>query len=181
MSTTINPPPMRVEHRRPIPPGSSLPVESMTTLMPELELYPELDLKTLRYHAEQSDSTARNGHWHASINEARAMLECLLVNAALIARGESIAAFRQGKENQICYDLCQGYLIKMGFLDADEQFLLQHVRSIATAKGSSAGETDEAWGRLGRRLILAAGQYLLERYESWRVSYTHITVPEEVC
>ena len=99
----------------------------MEGLMRGLERFVELDLKTLRYHAAESDATANGSYWHASVNEARAMLQTFVVCVALVGRGESLAELRKGKELQKCYKLCAGYLKASGFIDGDTEFLLQHV------------------------------------------------------
>ena len=49
------------------------------TLLADVARHEELDLDTLTYHVQQSDATAADGYWHASINEARSFLEALLV------------------------------------------------------------------------------------------------------
>ena len=63
---------------------------------------------------------------------------------------------------------CRRRLLEAGFLDVDENDLLQYVYSIASAKGSHHGTTDEAWTCLARRMVWTAGEYLLTRYEAWK-------------
>ena len=46
--------------------------------------------------------------------------------------------------------------------------LLQYVYSIASAKGSHHGVTDETWTRLARRMVWIVAQYLLNRFEAWK-------------
>ena len=142
--------------------------EELARLLPAIQQHPELDLKTLRYHLEQSDATADDGYWHAAINEARSFLEALVVSIAQVERRESLVAFRKGKESQGGIRLCRRFLVDVGFLDANEDDLLQHVYSIASAKGSHQGVTDAAWSRLARRIVLTTGQYLLRRYAAWK-------------
>lgn len=151
-----------------IPIDRFVPQEELTSLLPELERHTELGLETMRYHAEQSDATARDGYWHASINEARSFLEALVMSIALVERKESMAQFRKGRETQGGLRLCRRYLQDVGFLDIDEDILVSHVYSIASAKGSHLGVTDEAWCRVGRRMIWTTGQYLAQRYQAWK-------------
>src|SRR5262245_6324800 len=49
-------------------------------LRAELHARPEFDFPTLIYHIEQSDATATDGYWHASVNEARSVLESPLLD-----------------------------------------------------------------------------------------------------
>ncbi|UCC32186.1 MAG: hypothetical protein JSU86_07865, partial [Phycisphaerales bacterium] len=135
-----------------------------------LKRHAELDFETIGYHAEQSDATARDGYWHAAINEARSFLESLLVSIALAQHEESMARFRKGKQSQSGFRLCRRYLAEVGFLDLDEELLLQHVYSIASTKGSHLGVADEAWSRLTRRFVWTTGRYLAHRYDAWKRS-----------
>jgi len=148
--------------------GELTPREELAWLLPAIQRHPELDLKTLRYHLEQSDATAADGYWHAAINEARSFLEALITSIAQVERRESLVAFRKGKESQGGIRLCRRFLVDVGFLDANEDELLQHVYGIASAKGSHQGVADAAWSRLARRIVLTTGQYLLRRYEAWK-------------
>ncbi len=152
------------------PPGASAPHEELASLLPELERHAELDLETIRYHLQQSDATARDGYWHASINEARSFLEALVMSLALVERGESLAEFRKGRETQGGIRLCRRYLHEIGFLDIDEDVLVGHVYGIASAKGSHLGVADEAWCRVARRMVWTTGQYLARRYEAWKAA-----------
>ena len=145
-----------------------IPPEQLATLLPKLERHPELDLDTIGYHLTQSDATARDGYWHAAVNEARSFLEALVMSIALLERKESLAQFRKGKETQGGLRLCRRYLQDVGFLDIDEDILLSRVYSIASAKGSHLGVTDEAWSLLVRRIIWATGRYVIERYDAWK-------------
>lgn len=152
------------------PPGASAPHEELASLLPELERHAELDLETIRYHLQQSDATARDGYWHASINEARSFLEALVMSIALVERRESLAEFRKGRETQGGIRLCRRYLHEIGFLDIDEDVLVGHVYGIAIAKGSHLGVADEAWCRVARRMVWTTGQYLARRYEAWKAA-----------
>ncbi|MGD8454577.1 MAG: hypothetical protein PVJ57_22410, partial [Phycisphaerae bacterium] len=59
-------------------------------------------------------------------------------------------------------------LLDAGFVDPDENELLQYVYSVATARGSHYGVTDDAWTHLARRIVFAAGQYFTQRYTIWK-------------
>ncbi|GAG12161.1 unnamed protein product, partial [marine sediment metagenome] len=59
-------------------------------------------------------------------------------------------------------------LLEAGFIDADENDLLQYVYGVASAKGSHHGVTDEAWSRLARRMVFTTAQYVLQRYAAWK-------------
>jgi hypothetical protein len=138
-------------------------------LLGELRRHAELDLDTLGYHAEQSDATARDGYWHASVNEARSFLEALLVSMLHMVRPDPPDnSHNNGSHNGApfrCYRRC---LMEAGFLDADENELLQFVYSVASAKGSHAGVTDASWSRLARRMVFTTAQYLIQHYETWK-------------
>lgn len=152
------------------------PDERLADLLPELRRHPELDLKTLCYHLEQSDATAADGYWHAAINEARSFVEALVIGMALVERRETMDTFRKGKENSSGFRFCRRYLHEIGLLDGDEEILLQNVYGMASAKGSHQGVTDEAWCRLARRMIWTTGYYLLGRYDAWKRSGHRPTV-----
>ena len=173
----------RVEGGRPLPlgPGDApdwgfATGEDLAVLLPDLRGHPELDLKTLAYHLEQSDATAADGYCHAAINEARSFLEALIVNIFLAAQrdvvpgadGEGNGNGRDRSQNGTAFRTWRRYLCEMGFLDGEENELLQWVYGVASAKGSHHGVTDEAWTRLVRRIILATGHYLLHRYAAWK-------------
>ncbi len=145
-----------------------MPEERLAGLLPGLRRHPELDLKTLAYHLQQSDATSADGYCHAAINEARSFLEALGVSIALAQPDGSLLKYRKGKESQGGFRQCRRYLQEVGFLDADEDALLQHVYSLASVKGSHHGVTDALWCRLVRRMVGMTGAYLLRRYETWK-------------
>ncbi|UCC30210.1 MAG: hypothetical protein JSU86_18670 [Phycisphaerales bacterium] len=151
-----------------IPTDEFIPRQELASLLADLTRHAELDFETIGYHAEQSDATARDGYWHAAINEARSFLEALVISISLVQRQESMTRFRKGRETQSGFRLCRRYLVEIGFLDLDEELLLQHVYSVASVKGSHQGVTDEAWSRVARRLVWTAGQYLAHRYDAWK-------------
>ena len=62
-------------------------------------------------------------------------------------------------------------------VDTEENELLQWVYSVASAKGSHHGVTDEAWTRLARRIVLATGQHLLQRYTAWKRNGRSVAPP----
>jgi len=141
--------------------------EHLESLLPLLARHQELDVKTIGYHARQSDATARDGYWHAAIGEARSFLEALVTGIELIERGQSLDEYRKERAMQGGIKPCRRYLHELGFLDLDEVVLLAHVYSIASAKGSHLGTADEAWCRLARRIIHNTSAYLLHRYAAW--------------
>ena len=143
--------------------------EALASLLPELELHRELDLEPMRYHLEQSDATTRDGYWHASINEARSFLEALLVGIMHAVEGEAPPdPSRNGSPNGTPFRSYRRYLTELGFLDPDENTLLQFVYGVASAKGSHHGVADEAWSRLARRMVCTTGQYVIHRYGTWK-------------
>ena len=151
--------------------GESLrarPCFALSTLLDDVARHEELDLHTLTYHVRQSDATAADGYWHASINEARSFLEALLVGMLCHVRVEPADAHRNTSRNGTPFRCLCRRLVEAGFIDADENEMLQYVYSVASAKGSHHGVTDEAWTRLARRMVWVAGQYLLAHYEAWK-------------
>lgn len=116
----------------------------------------------------QSDATAADGYWHASINEARSFLEALLVGMVCTVCVEPVDKYQSTSCNGTPFRCYRRRLVEAGFLDADENDLLRYVYSVASAKGSHHGVTDEAWTRLARRMVWTAAQYLLTRYEVWK-------------
>jgi hypothetical protein len=144
-----------------------LPRERLADLLPRLRRHGELDLKTLAYHLQQSDATAADGYCHAAINEARSFLEALVMSIAVARQRKPIGKFRKGKESKSGFRLGCLYLRELGFIDEEEELLLQHVYGIASAKGSHHGLTDELWCRLARRMVGTTGHYLIHRYQAW--------------
>jgi hypothetical protein len=148
-----------------------LPGFALGALLDDLRLHPELDLDTLAYHIRQSDATAADGYCHAAINEARSFLEALIVNIVHTVRrdadGTPDSALRDRSQNGTAFRTYRRYLLEAGFIDGDENELLQYVYSVASAKGSHHGVTDETWCRLARRMVFAAGQYVIQRYAKW--------------
>ncbi len=158
--------------------GESVPEPlcfSLAALLDDLRVHPELDQRTLAYHLQQSDATAADGYCHAAINEARSFLEALVVSIVQAVRQEAAerdveSPLRDRSQNGTAFRTYRRYLLESGFIDADENDLLQYVYSVASAKGSHHGVTDEAWTRLARRIVFAAGQYLVQRYGGWKRS-----------
>ena len=144
------------------------PCFSLAALLDEIARHPELDLDTLGYHVGQSDATADDGYWHASINEARSFLEALLVGMLCTVCAEPADNYQITSRKGTPFRCYRRRLVEAGFLDVDENELLQYVYSVASAKGSHHGVTDEAWTRLARRMVWIAGQYLLKRYAVWK-------------
>ena len=146
---------------------------SLAALLDDLRLHAELDVRTLAYHLRQSDATAADGYCHAAINEARSFLEALVVSIVHAVERDTEAQGadgngRSGGHTGTAFRTYRRQLVEAGFLDADENTLLQYVYSVASAKGSHHGVTDEAWTRLARRIVFAAAQYLLVRYAAWK-------------
>ena len=138
------------------------------TLLANIARHEELDLDTLTCHVRQSDATAADGYWHLSLNQARSFLEALLVGMLCNVCAQP-ADKQKGKSlSGMSFRRCRRRLREAGFLDADEDDLLQYVYSVASGKCSHHGVTDEAWTRLARRMVWTAGEYLLTRYEAWK-------------
>ncbi len=149
-----------------------LPCFSLAALLHDLRPHAELDLRTLAYHLRQCDATAADGYCHAAINEARSFLEALVVSIVQAIRRDAEAdadtPLRDRSQNGTAFRTYRRYLFEAGFIDPDENDLLQYVYSVASAKGGHHGVTDEAWTRLARRIVFATGQYLLQRYAAWK-------------
>ena len=145
------------------------PCFSLAALLGDLRRHAELDLDTLAYHLTQSDATAGEGYWHASINEARSFLEALVVNILHAVRPEAAEKpHDNGSSNGTPFRCYRRSLLEAGFIDGHENELLQYVYGVASAKGSHHGVTNEAWSRLARRMIFTTGQYLIQHYEAWK-------------
>ena len=157
----------RTEEEKSDAPGANPPFV-LHTLLADVARHEELDLDTLTYHVRQSDATAADGYWHASINEARSFLEALLVGILYSVCAEQADKQKGMSRNSTPFRGCRRRLLEAGFLDVDENDLLQYVYSIASAKGSHHGATDEAWTRLARRMVWTAGEHLLTRFEAWK-------------
>lgn len=139
---------------------------ALASLLADLRRHTELDLATLTYHVEQSDATAGDGYWHASINEARSALEALLASIVRVV-GEGNAK-RPGTGNGTPFSNWRRFLVDTGFLDACESDLLHFVYGLSSAKGSHHGVADEDWSRLARRMVFCAMDYVLGRYAEWK-------------
>ncbi len=147
------------------------PKEQLTTLLPALRDHPNLDYTTLAYHAGQCDATARDGYFHAAINEARAFLETLVISIALAEErppNESIADFRKRRESNCGFPSCCRYLQEIGLFNLDERVMVQHAYTLDHAGGVRQGIGSEAWTRLVRRMVWTAGHYVIQRYEAWK-------------
>ncbi|MGD8450393.1 MAG: hypothetical protein PVJ57_01125 [Phycisphaerae bacterium] len=144
----------------------------LTALAHELRPHGELDLHTLTYHLEQSDATAAHGFWHAAVNEARSFLEGLVAGVAQAVErrtpGKSRVRVRNGSPVFVAFSTDREFLLASGFTDGDENAVLLCAYSVASAKGSHAGVTDEAWARLVRAVVFAAGEYVVSRYAAWK-------------
>ena len=147
------------------------PREQLALLRESLERHRELDLRTLGYHLEQADATARAGCWHAAINEARSFIEALIVGIAEFEsarRHDLLSGLPPNGESRSGYHECRKYLVTVGFADVDEMDLFKQVYAIASRKGSHPGVTDEVWGRLVCHLCWTTGYFLLNRYSVWK-------------
>ncbi len=145
----------------------------------QLETHGELDVKTLRYHLEQADATAKEDCWHASVNEARCFVEALIVGIA-----EYEASKRHHHvtgvptiESKSGYQECRKYLVNIGFADADAMDFFKQAYALASRKGSHPGVTDETWGRLISHLCWTGSYLLLQRYAAWKQNGRTWTAP----
>ncbi|UCC30959.1 MAG: hypothetical protein JSU86_01520, partial [Phycisphaerales bacterium] len=133
--------------------------------------HPNLGYATLAYHAEQSDAAARDGYWHAAINEARTFFEVLVINIALEEERspeESIATFRKQMEAHRGFPSCCRYLEEIGFFRHHERLMVQHIGGLDLAGGPRQSLGEEPWSRLVRQVVCAAGQCVIRRYEAWK-------------
>ncbi len=145
------------------------PCFSLAALLGDLRPHDELDLRTLAYHLSQSDATAAEGYWHASINEARSFLEALVVNILHAVRPDPPdKPHDNGSANGTPFRCYRRSLLEAGFIDGHENELLRYVYGVASAKGSHHGVTNEAWSRLARRMIFTTGQYVIQHYAAWK-------------
>lgn len=141
---------------------------ALAPLLADLRRHAEFDLTTLTYHVEQSDATAGDGYWHASINEARSALEALLVDIVRAVGADEPT--RPPTSNGTPFSNWRRYLVDAGFLDGHESDLLHFVYGLSSAKGSHHGVPDEDWSRLARRMVFCAADYVLRRYATWKES-----------
>ena len=149
------------------------PDKKRAKLTGDLKQWPELDRKTLAYHAEQSDALAAKGYQHAAVHEAGAFLETLVQSMTLAVRGDVPEKFRQAVDSHARLRVCRRYLFQPGYIDAEEYKLIDNVFAILRAKGVGAGIVDETWCRMARQFVQTTGNYLIGRYASWRsVSFT---------
>ena len=156
--------------------ADKLPGGQLAGLSGCLAQWPELDIKTLGYHLEQSDALAAEGYCHAAVHEACSFLEALVQGMALAVRGGVPEKFQRCVDSQARLRLCRDSLFGAGYLDAEECRLLVNVFDIVRAKGSHAGIADEAWCRLGQQFVRTTADYLIGRYAAWRsVGFTPVT------
>ncbi|MGD8454053.1 MAG: hypothetical protein PVJ57_19745 [Phycisphaerae bacterium] len=145
---------------------------TLTALLHDLQPHPELDLRTMAYHLHQSDATAADGYGHAAINEARSALEALIVSIACTVRHDvtdsTSLSLRERIQSGNTFRTHRRCLMDAGFIDIDENDLLQYVYSMASARGSHYGVTDDAWTRLARRIVFLVGQHFTQRYTIWK-------------
>ncbi len=147
------------------------PQEQLALLRETIERHRELPVRTLRYHLEQADATAREGCWHAAVNEARSFIEALIVGIAEFEsarRHDLLSGLPPNGESRSGYHECRKYLVTLGFADVDEMDLFKQVYAVASRKGSHPGVTDEVWGRLVCHLCWMTGYFLLNRYAVWK-------------
>ena len=142
--------------------------EKLAQFMVALKQWPELDRKTMAYHAEQSDALAAKGSQHAAVHEAGAFLETLVQSMALTVKGEAPEQFQRAVDSHARLRVCRKYLFGLGYIDAEEFKLLDNIFDILRAKGVGAGIVDEAWCRMARQFVRTTGNYLIDRYASWR-------------
>ena len=154
---------------------------SLAALLPDLQPHPELDLKTLAYHLQQSDATAADGYHHAAVNEARSFVEALIISIVRVVQQErSNKQAGNGSPNGTAFRMYRRHLAEAGLISADENDLLQGIYSMASAKGSHQGVTDATWTRLARQIVFATGQYLVRRYVDWKQAGRPIAPPTVV-
>lgn len=139
---------------------------ALTSLLTEARLHPELDLLTLSYHTQQSDATAHDGYWHASINEARSVLEALVISIVQTIGADDTR--RPGIGGGTAFSHWRRSLVAVGFIDTYESDVLHFAFGLSSLKGSHHGVPDEHWCRLARRLVFCAADYVLDRYREWK-------------
>ncbi len=150
--------------------------ELLALLIASLEQHRELDLTTLDYHLEQSQATACEGHWHSAVNEARSVIEALIVgmaDAESDRRHHLISGGFPGPDSRSGFHECRKYLVTVGFVDSDDMELFRHLYAIASRKGAHPGVTDEARGRLVCHLCWMASYMLVSRYAVWKSNGRH--------
>jgi hypothetical protein len=142
--------------------------DELSELLAALDRFPEFDQRTIRYHLQQSRATAAHGFWHAAINEARSLLEALVVSIAVVEERGGKVVCGKGHDGQGTWRLCRKFLVDAGFLDRNEDEFLLHVYGIGSSKGAHHGVTDETWCDTTLRIIFTTALYLLRRYETWK-------------
>lgn len=163
----------RMVHNAPEPPCFSL-----AALIGDLRPHPELDIETLAYHLTQSDAIAAEGYWHAAVNEARSFLEGLAVGIlAAVRPGAPDKSNGNGTTHRTPFRGYRRGLLQAGFIDEEEDGVLQHVYGIASAKGCHPGVTSEVWSRLARQMIFTAGEYMIQHYAAWKTAAAPCGVP----
>ena len=140
----------------------------MADLLPALAPYGELDIETMAYHARESDATAAEGHWHAAVNEARSLLEALVIGAAVATCGRDPETFRRETHSEACYKKARRLLLEAGFLSAGDHDVLVHVHGLVSGSGSHPRVVDGEDGNYCLELIAVTVRYLIRRYASWR-------------
>ena len=149
--------------------GTQPPSFSLAALLGDLGPHPELDLDTLAHHLTQSDATAAEGYWHAAVNEARSFLEGLMVGILHAVRPDPPdKSSDSGSTYRTPFRCYRRRLFEAGFIDVDENELLQYVYGVASAKGCHPGVVSEVWSRLARRMVFITAQYMIQHYAAWK-------------
>lgn len=169
MTTAMNQPSVASQSRAANQPSvAGARAVRMADLLPELAPYGELDIETIGYHARESDATAADGHWHAAVNEARSLLEALVVGAAVATGGRDPETFRRETHSEACYKKARRLLREAGFLPAGDSDILMHVHGLVSGSGSHPRVVDAESGGYCLELIAVTVRYLIRRYASWR-------------
>ena len=151
--------------------GTQPPCFSLAALLGDLRPHPELDLDTLAHHLTQSDATAAEGYWHAAVNEARSFLEGLLDGILhAVCPDPPDKSNGNGATYRTPFRGYRRSLLRAGFINADEDELLQYVHGLASSKGCHPGVISEVWSRLARRMVFTTGQYMIQHYGAWRAA-----------
>ena len=119
--------------------------------------------ETVLQHIADANSLFVERKYHASLNESRNVLQCLVDNISSDTHnsGAHSSKLPAGTGNRI------GYLSEVGFLTADEEAAFKSAWGALSA-GSHPGVPDRDEARIGLILALEFSQLLLLKFGNWK-------------
>lgn len=123
------------------------------------------EASTILQHIKDAQSLYTEGKYHASLNEARNLIQALIdgVSVETDKNGQHKTKLPGGSANRI------DYLKELGFLIGDEHSSFRAVWATLSA-GSHPGVPEREQARIGLILALELGQLLLFKFASWKAS-----------